>query len=166
MHMTLPADRCTAESSIVDWADAPRYSWYGPEHLYRRLAGLNRDARAQYFAGKAVRYDATSSWLNLIWYDPSVSSVLLPSTPTFRHFENMGLVASRTDWNGDEAMTVFRCGAPLGTFAGQRPKAPMFHGTYIHRRQPFRDLCQRRIHPAQQRLCQACDQIPQYLAGE
>lgn len=132
MHMTLPADRCTAENSIVDWADAPRYSWYGPEHLYRRLAGLNRDARAQYFAGKAVRYDATSSWLNLIWYDPSVSSVLLPSTPTFRHFENMGLVASRTDWNGDEAMTVFRCGAPLGTFAGQQPEGFYVSGDMGH----------------------------------
>lgn len=132
MHMTLPADRCTAENSIVDWADAPRYSWYGPEHLYRRLAGLNRDARAQYFAGKAVRYDATSSWLNLIWYDPSVSSVLLPSTPTFRHFENMGLVASRTDWNGDEAMTVFRCGAPLGTFAGQQPEGSYVSGDMGH----------------------------------
>lgn len=132
MHMTLPADRCTAENSIVDWADAPRYSWYGPEHLYRRLAGLNRDARAQYFAGKAVRYDATSSWLNLIWYDPSVSSVLLPSTPTFRHFENMGLVASRTDWNGDEAMTVFRCGAPLGTFAGQQSEGSYVSGDMGH----------------------------------
>ena len=132
MHMTLPADRCTAENSIVDWADAPRYSWYGPEHLYRRLAGLNRDARAQYFAGKAVRYDATSSWLNLIWYDPSVSSVLLPSTQTFRHFENMGLVASRTDWNGDEAMTVFRCGAPLGTFAGQQPEGSYVSGDMGH----------------------------------
>lgn len=93
---------------------------------------MNRDARAQYFAGKAVRYDATSSWLNLIWYDPSVSSVLLPSTPTFRHFENMGLVASRTDWNGDEAMTVFRCGAPLGTFAGQQPEGSYVSGDMGH----------------------------------
>lgn len=132
MYMTLPADRCTAESSIVDWADAPRYSWYGPEHFYRRLAGLNHDARAQYFAGKAVHYNATSSWLNLIWYDTSVSSVLLPSTPTFRHFENMGLVASRTDWNGDEAMVVFRCGAPLGTFAGQQPEGSYVSGDMGH----------------------------------
>ncbi|WP_418992564.1 DUF4962 domain-containing protein [Alistipes sp.] len=119
--MTLPADRCTAENSIVDWADAPRYAWYGPEHLYRRLAALNRDARAHYFADRAVAYDTTSSWLNLVWYDPSVSSVLLPATPTLRHFENMGLAAARTDWSGDESLVVFRCGAPLGTFAHTQP---------------------------------------------
>lgn len=132
MFMTLPAERCTPESSIVDWADAPRYSWYGPEHLYRRLAGLKRSALTQHFARQAVRYDKTSSWQNLIWYDPSVSSVLLPSTPTFRHFENMGLVVSRTDWSGDESMVVFRCGAPLGTFAAGQPEGSYASGDMGH----------------------------------
>ena len=132
MYMTLPADRCTSDNSIIDWADAPRYSWYGPEHLYRRLAGLKHNALAQYCAGKAVRYDVSSSWLNLIWYDTSVSSVLLPTTPTFRHFENMGLVASRTDWDGDESVVVFRCGSPLGTFAGQQPEGSYVSGDMGH----------------------------------
>ena len=130
--MTLPADHCSSTSSIIDWADAPRYSWYGPEHLYRRLAGLNRDARAQYAADKASGYDVSSSWLNLLWYDTSVSSVLIPSTPTFHHFENMGLVASRTGWDGDESIVVFRCGAPLGTFAEQQPEGSYVSGDMGH----------------------------------
>ena len=132
MYMTLPADRCTSDNSIIDWADAPRYSWYGPEHLYRRLAGLKHNALAQYCAGKAVRYDVSSSWLNLIWHDAGVSSVLLPTTPTFRHFENMGLVASRTDWGGDESVVVFRCGSPLGTFAEQQPEGSYVSGDMGH----------------------------------
>lgn len=130
--MTLPADHCTTESSLVDWADSPRYSWYGPEHLYRRLAGLNHHALTQYAADQARRYDVSSSWLNLIWYDDSVSSVLLPTTPTFRHFENMGLVASRTDWSGDESLLVFRSGAPLGRFAEQQPEGSYVSGDMGH----------------------------------
>lgn len=130
--MTLPINQCTTQSSIIDWGDAPRYSWYGPEHLYRRLAALNHDALTQYAADKAQRYDVSSSWLNLLWYDPSVSSVLLPLTPTFHHFENMGLVASRTDWSGDESLLVFRCGAPLGRFAEQQPEGSYVSGDMGH----------------------------------
>ena len=44
----------------------------------------------------------------------------------------MGLVASRTDWDGDESVVVFRCGSPLGTFAGQQPEGSYVSGDMGH----------------------------------
>ena len=118
MFLTLPSDWCSETSSIVDWGDSPRYSWYGPEHLYRRLASLNDDRYAQYFAGKANAYDVSASWLNVLWYDPEVKAApSLYSYPRSWLFEEMGLFASRTDWDGNETLLVFRSGAPLGKSA-------------------------------------------------
>ena len=130
--MTLPADHCDKENSIIDWGDSPRYSWYGPSHIYRRLASLNHNALIQYAAENARAYDVSSSWLNLLWYDNTLSSVMLPSTPVSHHFENMGLVASRTDWDGNESVLIFRCGAPLGTFAEQQPEGSYIAGDMGH----------------------------------
>ena len=44
----------------------------------------------------------------------------------------MGLVASRTDWGGDESVVVFRCGSPLGTFAEQQPEGSYVSGDMGH----------------------------------
>lgn len=116
-YMTLPASVLSKEESIIDFGDAPRASWYGPEHIYRKLAALNGDRYAQKFADESIKYDVSSSWLSVLWYDPSVSSSVAEDFPTCHHFEEMGIWTSRTDWEGNESMIVYRCGAPLGKSA-------------------------------------------------
>ena len=62
----------------------------------------------------AIVYDPISSWLNILWYDPSVPSIKPVDYPGSHHFEEMGFWTSRTGWGGDETMVIYRCGAPLG----------------------------------------------------
>ena len=111
---TLPAHHCSSDENLIDWGDAKRYGWSGPSHIYHKLASLNRDSATQYFAENAVAYDAGPSWADILWYDPSVKPVKPKNYPASRHFEDMDVFASRTDWDGNETVVIYKCGAPLG----------------------------------------------------
>ena len=116
-HVMLPRNAWTRRSCLVDIADCPRGNWYGPEYLLRGLARRFADGHAQWLAHEIDAADieaASAPWLNLIWYDPSVAAVRPDGVPTLRHFEDMGLVAARSDWSGDEALLVFKCGPFIG----------------------------------------------------
>lgn len=122
LHLSLPRSSWTRRSCIVDLADCPRGNWYGPDHILRCLARLNRDARAQWLAREvdAAGVEAHSAgWLNLLWYDPTVTARHPHGLPTLRHFEDMGIVAARSDWSGGESLVVFKCGPFLGHHAVQ-----------------------------------------------
>lgn len=52
--------------------------------------------------------------------------------PVFRHFTNMDLVVSRTDFDGDEPLLVFKCGAPLGKCVMNEQQLPLANGNLGH----------------------------------
>ena len=117
LYLGLPRDAWTRSSCIVDFADCPRGHWYGPDYMLRELARRYRDPYAQWLAQEADTANVTSpgaSWLNLIWYDPSVSAEPPTSLPTLRHFDDMGIVSARSDWSGDESLAVLKCGPFIG----------------------------------------------------
>lgn len=123
LHLSLPRRAWQRENCIVDIADCPRCHWYGPEYLLRGLARHFRDGHAQWLAAEidtAQVAAAGAPWLNLLWHDPSVAVQPPTALPTLRHFEDMGIVAARSDWSGDESLAVFKCGPFIGHEAMQR----------------------------------------------
>ncbi len=121
-HLALPRNAWTGRNSIVDIADCPRYSWYGPDYLLRGLARQYRDGYAQWLAHEIDEADVDSAearWLNLVWFDPTLPAKHPGDRPTLRHFEDMDIVAARSDWSGDESLVVFKCGPYIGHEAVQ-----------------------------------------------
>jgi hypothetical protein len=116
-YLALPRQAWTRNLSVVDIADCPRGHWYGPDYLLRGLAHEYRDGHAQWLAQQVqeARVAAPGApWLNLLWYDPRVKPQPPGDLPTLRHFDDMGIVAARSDWSGRESLLVFKCGPYLG----------------------------------------------------
>jgi len=121
-YLALPRHAWTRDNCIVDIADCPRSHWYGPDYLLRGLASEFHDGNAQWLAQQVEDAKVASPeapWLNLLWYDPGLPATPPSSLPTQRHFEDMGIVSSRSDWSGDESLVVFKCGPFLGHKAVQ-----------------------------------------------
>jgi hypothetical protein len=116
-YLTLPRNAWTRANCIVDIADCPRNHWYGSEYLLRALARQYRDGYAQWLAQQIDEADVSSaeaSWLNLLWFDPTVPMKSPEIRPTLHHFEDMGIVSARSGWSGDESLVVFKCGPFIG----------------------------------------------------
>ncbi len=116
-YLMLPRSAWTRANCIVDIADCPRSHWYGPEYLLRGLARQYRDGHAQWLAQQIDEADVASaeaSWLNVIWFDPSVPMKSPETRPTLHHFDDMGIVSARSGWSGDESLVVFKCGPFIG----------------------------------------------------
>jgi len=116
-YLSLPRNAWRPGNVIVDIADCPRGHWYGPDHTLRHLAAKFHDGRAQWLAHEidAAQVQASgASWLNLVWYDPGVKPQPPNTLPTLHHFADLGLVAARSNWSGDESLVVFKCGPHLG----------------------------------------------------
>lgn len=116
-HFILPLSFASKTESLIDWGDAKRVCWYGPVHIFHKLAAMNNDGISQAWAEEAVKYDVSSSWLDVLWYDPSVNASIPSDMPESHHFEETGFYTSRTGWNGAETVVIYRCGAPLGKSA-------------------------------------------------
>ncbi len=117
LYLALPRGAWTRRNSIVDIADCPRWDWYGPEYMLRRLARQYGDGHAQWLARALDEADVCgpeAGWLNLIWYDPDLPERAPDDLPTLRHFDDMGIVSARSDWSGDESLVVFKCGPFIG----------------------------------------------------
>jgi hypothetical protein len=119
--------------SFLSFADHAVSDWNGPDQMIRKLAAEYRDGHAQWLghqlADGNVCNDDTASYLNLCWYDPAVVAASPDSLPTFRHFENMGLVLMRSGWSdfnspdgtdtptgspAAETLCAFKCGPFIG----------------------------------------------------
>jgi hypothetical protein len=61
--------------------------------------------------------NSVPQWLDLLWYDPTVTPQAPSSLPTLRHFDDIGIVSARSGWSGDESLIVFKCGPPAGHHA-------------------------------------------------
>lgn len=117
LHLSLPRNAWAGRNCVVDFADCPRYHWYGPDHILRHLAARYADGYAQWLAEQIDDADvaaSSASWLNLIWYDPAVQPVPPQGLPTLRRFDDIGIVSARSDFSGDEALVVFKCGPFIG----------------------------------------------------
>jgi len=117
LHGSLPRAAWSRSNQIIDLADCPRGNWYGPEYMLRRLASEYRDGTALWLAEQVEQADASSAeaqWLNLLWHDPTLTAQPPTDQPTLRHFEDLGIVAARSDWSGRESLLYLRCGPPLG----------------------------------------------------
>lgn len=62
---------------------------------------------------------ACARWLNLVWHDPTVTPTPPTDRATLRRFPDMDIVSARSDWSGDEALVVFKCGPCIGRKAVQ-----------------------------------------------
>ncbi len=86
-------------------------------HLLRLAARENQDGYMQWLAN-ALDDDNVSSghyFYKLLWYDPAVVPVNpQDSKAELKHFTDGGLVVSRTGWNGNENMLIFKSGLPMG----------------------------------------------------
>jgi len=121
-YLALPRNMWTSRNNVVDIADCPRSNWYGPDYLLRGLAREYRDGHAQWLAQEVDESNVDSAearWLNLIWFDPDLEAAPPADLPTLRHFDDMDIVSSRSDWSGDESLVVFKCGPYLGHEAVQ-----------------------------------------------
>lgn len=125
LYLGLPRNSWAANNTTVDFADGPRCDYYGADHIMHRLAQLYRDPHAQWVAEQLREahtiYNAasgpplpTDSWLNLVWYDPSVRPASPADLPTLRHFDDLEIVSARSGWSGDESLVAFKCGPPAG----------------------------------------------------
>lgn len=117
LYAALPRDVWARPSSIMTFADSRRFDWYGPEFMLRLLASKYRNAHAQWLADAVDEADIcgrTATFLNLVWYDPSVAAEGPEDLPTFRHFGDMDTVYGRSGWSGGETVWAFKCGPHIG----------------------------------------------------
>lgn len=117
LYMGLPQNSWTYSNTTADYGDSPRYDWYGPDYMLRRLASEYRNGYAQWLAEALDGADAehpVARWLNLIWYDPAVEAVPPGELPTLYHFTDMEIVSVRSDWSGNESFVFFKCGPYIG----------------------------------------------------
>ncbi len=116
-YQSLPRNSWTSNNLLVDIGDSPRYDWYGPDYLLRRLGAEFRDAHAQWLAGEIDRANyekPIARWLNLLWFDPSLGEKTPPGLPTLRRFPDTEIVTTRSGWSGDESFLMFKCGPYIG----------------------------------------------------
>jgi hypothetical protein len=142
--MMIPRNSWSKDNSQVDFADADRWPWYGPGYLLHWLGRRNQDGEAQWLADEIVRSgidNSVSPWLAMLWKDTSLTSYKPSSTPTLHHFENMGIVGSRSDWSGDEALLLLKTGNPIGNYAFQKHREYLNRGEYYHIHSDVNHFC-------------------------
>ena len=115
----------------VDYADSPIIDFYGPSCFLRCLASIFKDGHAQWLADKteSVRRKRSVLWQDYIWYDPSVKPVSPENMPLFGWFDNIGILLSRSSWDKDASLVMFKAGPPQGYMALSKEVYP---GSHIH----------------------------------
>ncbi len=96
--------------------------------VYRLVAKEYKDEFAQYYASyvldnffeeerdnSKVKPGITSeAFLEYIFYDPSVSERSIKELPTFKKFDDLGLITIRSSWERDAKVFSYKCGYPGG----------------------------------------------------
>lgn len=117
---------CTGAGNILD------------QSLYL-LASETGNKQAQWLAKEVGEAGLTGnhSYLALLWYDPAIEAEPPAELPLMRRFEDNEYVISRSGWDGDESMLVFRSGPPMGHAELEKGKAL----------EPYYDLGAAHVHP-------------------
>jgi len=108
---------------VMAYGDSYRdYRSHGPTRTLTRLASEYDNGYAQWLAEEMIDRGVGftdidyMAWGNLLWYDETVTATPLSGLPTFKHFEDIGLVVSRSSWDDDAnaVMVSFKCGPMHG----------------------------------------------------
>jgi hypothetical protein len=135
LYMGLPRNSWTRKNQVVDFDDAVRANWYGPDVMLRGLAKEYQNSYLQWLANEVDRErftDDEAEWLNLVWTDPNLPAQKPDSLPTLRHFEDLGIVSARSDWSGDESLLVYTAGPSMGHKALHTPSAGYLFAEHFH----------------------------------
>ena len=120
LYGMLPPAYASITSSLMTFADGPRYDWYGPDYLLYRLASEYNNPTAQWLAQTIFEADfhgPKAYFLNMLWFDPTVSTTPPDDLPTLKHFEDMDIVFMRSGWGDRESVSAFKCGPHIGHHA-------------------------------------------------
>lgn len=81
-----------------------------------RVAAHFKDAEAQAVAARMAGFGQTNQeeWWTLLWRDATLAPAPMSAIPLTHHFEDSGVVMSRTSWNTDATAIAFRAGPPEG----------------------------------------------------
>lgn len=122
-NVIMPKNSLKSGTGLIDYADGNRSSWHGPSHLYRVLAGIYQDGKAQWiaevFEDSKADLANSSYWMGILFADSDVEAVSPADTEesTLYFADDLGIAVSRSDWSGDESMLFIRNGLPLGKTA-------------------------------------------------
>ena len=119
-YSMLPKNCWTRQSHLMGSGDGVRYHWHGPDNFLFRLAAYHQNPHAQWLGHELFKEGLTGGeghYLNPIWRHPALELAAPTTLPTFRHFEDHGMVFMRSNWDGDESLLGFRCGPFSGHFA-------------------------------------------------
>ena len=86
-----------------------------------RVASRFQDPEAQAVAERYARFRHSNleEYWTLLWRDPAIKSSPMERVPLTKHFEDMGVVYTRTSWNADATAVAFKAGPPEGHRAAQ-----------------------------------------------
>ncbi|WNR46101.1 CBM96 family carbohydrate-binding protein [Paenibacillus roseipurpureus] len=121
LYNQLPINVSTNLNFMVDTADTFRDNFGQTNNsLIRNLARLYKDETAQWlvdqFTLKGIDSRYTLDFGDLIFYDNAVQSLdpAAANKPSFKIFEDLGLVYARSDWSGNESLVTFKSGPYVG----------------------------------------------------
>jgi uncharacterized protein (TIGR03437 family) len=135
IYLTVPRNAWVESGPMqMDVADCDRIVTVGPGAHVQRFSALSRIPQGQWYAAELRREDIEKrlGWLNVAWFDPTLLPVGPAGLPTLRHFDNLGIVAARSSWAGDESLLVFKSGAPLGKLAQSKIKTDELDAGHAH----------------------------------
>lgn len=123
LYAMIPKNHWEAKSTLMSLGDGPRMDWYGPDYLLRKLASEYKDVYAQWLADKidSAGYSSPQAFfLNLLWINPEVNPQPPGKLPLFRHFNDLDIVYMRSGWDGNESLSMFKCGPWIGRYAASQ----------------------------------------------
>jgi heparinase II/III-like protein/uncharacterized protein DUF4962 len=85
-------------------------------NLMYRVAARLKDPESEAVAERydAFRHSNLEEYWTLLWRDPAAKAAPFDRFPLSHHFEDMGVVYSRTSWNSDATAFAFKAGPPEG----------------------------------------------------
>jgi hypothetical protein len=108
--------------AFVQTSDTDDVHWHGPDSHLRVIASRLRNGHAQWLADEASAADIngeSSTFLNLLAYDPTVKPIAPTREPTLKHFTDKDVVIMRSGWGSDDSLSVFKCGPNSGHHAAR-----------------------------------------------
>jgi hypothetical protein len=117
IHASLGHDHWAPDATFMQFGDSSGHHWYGPDMHLRKLASRYRDGHAQSLANRisdAGLNGDSSSFLSLMWHDPTVQPAPIDRLEPHRHLVDKDIVLLRSDWSGSATVFGFKCGPNSG----------------------------------------------------
>ncbi len=133
LNIIVPVESLDGTQVLMRYGNAHKYIEYGASPLMRVLASYYRNGTAQWVAEKLEDAGAdpvsesllgTCFWMSVLYADTDLQADDPTDRSTLYYGDDLGIVVSRTNWTGNEAMVFMRAGIPLG----KRNQANMIAG--------------------------------------